>query len=74
MVNVVDENGAIITELKANPGWVSFWSVPSEAPLWGLKPDYLGNNVLKLVRIGECLRNRLFIIEVWIVDDNDIVV
>lgn len=48
MVNVVDENGAIITELKANPGWVSFWSVPSEAPLWGLKPDYLGNNVLKL--------------------------
>lgn len=48
MVNVVDENGAIITELKANPGWVSFWSVPSEAPVWGLKPDYLGNNVLKL--------------------------
>jgi len=48
MANMIDENGGIITELKPNPGWVSFWSVPSQAPVWGLKPDLLGNNVLQL--------------------------
>ncbi len=48
MANIIDENGGIITELKPNPDWVSFWSVPSQAPVWGLKPDLLGNNVLKL--------------------------
>jgi hypothetical protein len=48
MANIVDENGGIITELKANPDWVSFWSVPSQAPVWGLKPDLLGNNVIQL--------------------------
>ena len=46
--NLVDEKGAIIVELKPNPGWVSFWSVPSQAPVWGLKPDFLGNNILQL--------------------------
>lgn len=27
--------------------WVSFWKVPSGAPVWGLKPNYLGKDVLK---------------------------
>ena len=48
MSNVLDANGGIITELKADPGWVSFWDVPSDAPVWGLKPDFLGNNLLQL--------------------------
>lgn len=48
MANIVDDSGGIITELKPNPGWVSFWSVPSQAPVWGLKPDYLGNNLIQL--------------------------
>jgi hypothetical protein len=29
------------------PSWVSFWKVPSEAPVWGLKPNYLGDYVPK---------------------------
>jgi len=48
MANVVDENGGLITELTPKPNWVSFWSVPSQAPVWGLKPDYLGNNLIQL--------------------------
>jgi hypothetical protein len=27
--------------------WISFWKVPSDAPIWGLKPIYLGNNLLR---------------------------
>ncbi len=48
MANIVDQNGGIVTQLKPDPAWVSFWSVPSQAPVWGLKPNYLGNNLLKL--------------------------
>ena len=48
MASVIDEDGALITELRETPNWVSFWSVPSQAPVWGLKPDYLGNNMLQL--------------------------
>ncbi len=48
MASVIDETGALITELQPSPNWVSFWSVPSQAPVWGLKPDYLGNNLLQL--------------------------
>jgi hypothetical protein len=29
-------------------GWVSFWKVPSSAPVWGLRPDHLGNYVPKM--------------------------
>jgi hypothetical protein len=28
--------------------FVSFWKVPSGAPLWSLKPNYLGNNLQKI--------------------------
>ena len=48
MSSVIDENGALITELQPKPNWVSFWSVPSQAPVWGLKPDYLGNNLIQM--------------------------
>lgn len=27
--------------------FVSFWKMPSGAPVWGLKPNYLGNDLLK---------------------------
>ena len=48
MANVLDENGGLITEMRPKPNWVSFWSVPSQAPVWGLKPNYLGNNLVQL--------------------------
>lgn len=48
MANIIDDNGGLITELKPKPTWVSFWSVPSKAPVWGLKPNYLGNDLVQL--------------------------
>lgn len=41
-----NQNG-ILEPLKQKPNWVSFWKVPSSAPVWGLKPNFLGDNVLK---------------------------
>lgn len=38
----------VIEPFKKHENWVSFWKVPSGAPVWGLKPDYLGNNLVKL--------------------------
>ena len=38
----------VIEPFKKDENWVSFWKVPSGAPVWGLKPDYLGNNLVKL--------------------------
>ena len=35
------ENKAIIKE------FVGFWRIPSQAPLWGLKPNFLGDNLQK---------------------------
>jgi len=48
MANIIDGDGGIITELRPKPSWVGFWSVPSQAPVWGLKPDNLGNHMLQL--------------------------
>jgi len=33
---------------KPKPDWVSFWKVPSDAPVWGLKPIDLGNHINRL--------------------------
>ena len=37
----------IIDSLKNKPKWVNFWKVPSDAPIWGLKPNDLGDNIQK---------------------------
>ncbi len=34
-----------IETFENKPDWVSFWRVPLRAPVWGLKPKYLGTNV-----------------------------
>ena len=34
--------------MKNKPDWVSFWKVPSGAPVWGLKPIDLGDNINRL--------------------------
>lgn len=39
------ENG-ILEPLENKPDWIKYWSVPSQAPVWGLKPIDLGNNLL----------------------------
>jgi hypothetical protein len=33
---------------KIEKNFVGFWKVPSDAPLWSLKPNYLGNNLQKM--------------------------
>lgn len=43
-----DDKQGILEPLKVNSKWVGFWKVPSGAPVWGLKPDDLGNNISKI--------------------------
>jgi hypothetical protein len=47
-----DKPGGILEPLEVKPNWVSFWKIPSGAPNWGLKPDFLGNNINKLPYSG----------------------
>lgn len=50
VVNVTpNENQTnIIESLNIRPQWVGFWQVPLDAPVWGLMPNYLGDNVTRL--------------------------
>jgi len=48
LANAPGDVEGMLAPMQANPDWVSFWRVPSEAPVWGLKPNYLGNNVRQL--------------------------
>jgi hypothetical protein len=47
LANIPDATDGVLKPMTPKPNWVSFWNVPSEAPVWGLKPNYLGNNMLK---------------------------
>ena len=47
LANTPDMEGTTIEPLKEKPNWVGFWKVPSQAPYWGVKPNYLGNHLLK---------------------------
>jgi hypothetical protein len=43
------EGGNILEPLSMRPkGMVGFWKVPSNAPVWGLKPNFLGDNLRML--------------------------
>lgn len=48
LANAPENMQGMLEPLQANPNWVSFWRVPSQAPVWGLKPNYLGNNIRQL--------------------------
>tara|TARA_Y100000816_G_scaffold292623_1_gene289220 strand:- start:8864 stop:10003 length:1140 start_codon:yes stop_codon:yes gene_type:complete len=43
-----DEKKVIDSDDTEKPEWISYWEVPSKAPVWGPKPNYLGNNVLSV--------------------------
>ena len=50
LANAPDANQGVIEPLsnkKWFPNWVSYWRVPSGAPLWGLKPNDLGNHLVQ---------------------------
>jgi hypothetical protein len=48
LANAPDAKMGVIEPMKNKPNWVSFWRVPSGAPVWGLMPIDLGDNVPKL--------------------------
>jgi len=48
LANAPDSHLGIIEPLENKPNWVSYWRVPSGAPVWGLKPIDLGNYVPKM--------------------------
>jgi hypothetical protein len=45
LANAPDAKMGVIEPMKDKPNWVSFWKVPSGAPVWGLQPIDLGDNV-----------------------------
>jgi hypothetical protein len=46
--NVKKVEDRVYTPVGNAGDWVSFWKVPSGAPVWGLKPNYLGNDIVKV--------------------------
>lgn len=43
-----EDSQGILEPLEVKPNWVNFWKIPSGAPYYGLKPNFLGNNLNKL--------------------------
>jgi hypothetical protein len=43
-----EQQAGILEPLEVKPNWVSFWRTPLQAPVWGLMPQYLGNNINKI--------------------------
>jgi hypothetical protein len=43
-----DAKMGVIEPLKNRPEWVGFWKVPSGAPNYGLKPEFLPDNTQKI--------------------------
>ena len=48
VANIPDANvsGAVPTSDGEKPEWVAYWQVPSNAPVWGVKPNYLGDRIV----------------------------
>lgn len=43
-----EDKQGILEPLEVRPNWVSFWKMPSDAPVWSLKPNFLGDNLRKI--------------------------
>ena len=48
LASAPDSHLGVIEPLQNKPDWVSYWRVPSGAPVWGLKPIDLGNDVPRM--------------------------
>jgi len=44
LANAPDAKMGVIEPMKDKPKWISFWKVPSGAPVWGLPPINLGDS------------------------------
>jgi hypothetical protein len=47
LANAPDYERGIIEPLQVKPDWVGFWKTPNFPGLYGLKPNFLGDNLLK---------------------------
>jgi hypothetical protein len=47
LANAPDNERGIIEPLQVKPDWVGFWKTPNFPGLYGLKPNFLGDNLLK---------------------------
>ena len=47
LANAPDARGGILEPLQNKPNWVGFWKTPGYPGLYGLKPNYLGNDLIK---------------------------
>ena len=45
VANVPSAEKAVKRDDAEKPEWISYWEVPSDAPVWGVKPNFLGNHV-----------------------------
>jgi hypothetical protein len=43
-----DSKNGVVELKESKPNWVNFWSVPSSAPVYGLKPNHLGDKIQPL--------------------------
>jgi hypothetical protein len=48
LANVPVGKEGMLIETTPKPKWVSFWKTPLGEPYWGLKPNFLGDNLIKL--------------------------
>jgi hypothetical protein len=46
--NAPDAKQGVIEPLQDKKDWISFWKVPSGAPVWGNKPNFLGDNIMQM--------------------------
>jgi hypothetical protein len=47
-----DNKRGILEPLKNKPNWVGFWKTPNYPGLYGLKPNFLGDNLIKTPYTG----------------------
>jgi hypothetical protein len=47
-----EQTQGILEPLEVKPNWVGFWKTPLYPGLWGLKPNFLGNNLNKVLYTG----------------------
>jgi hypothetical protein len=48
IANVPSGKEGLLVPTKPKPHWVSFWKTPLGEPNWGLKPNFLGDNLIQL--------------------------
>ena len=48
LANTPNSNAHVVESMQKKPNWVSFWQVPSGVPVWGLKPNNLGDRVRRM--------------------------